>query len=137
MFRAGWGCFEMFGDSHRFLEMLKKGFVSEVEFIARKYNLTCSSESMRCIGYRQAYFFYILGILLLLLVVFFGISSSGSKRWINLFIMNLQPSELMKIAIIVCFSRYYHRIQSSDILFDIPMIFVGLTALSLDIKTKF
>ncbi len=65
--------------------------------------------------YRQAYIFYILGILLLLLVIFFGISASGSKRWINLFIMNLQPSELMKIAIIVCFARYYHRIQSSDI----------------------
>ena len=65
--------------------------------------------------YRQAYIFYILGILLLLFVIFFGISASGSKRWINLFIMNLQPSELMKIAIIVCFSRYYHRIQSSDI----------------------
>ena len=65
--------------------------------------------------YRQAYIFYILGILLLLLVISFGISASGSKRWINLFIMNLQPSELMKIAIIVCFARYYHRIQSSDI----------------------
>ena len=65
--------------------------------------------------YRQAYIFYNLGILFLLLVIFFGISASGSKRWINLFIMNLQPSELMKIAIIVCFARYYHRIQSSDI----------------------
>ena len=65
--------------------------------------------------YRQAYIFYILGILLLLLVIFFGISASGSKRWINFFIMNLQPSELMKIAIIVCFARYYHRIQSLDI----------------------
>ncbi|MDC3157881.1 rod shape-determining protein RodA [Candidatus Pelagibacter sp.] len=65
--------------------------------------------------YRQAYIFYILGILLLLLVIFFGISASGSKRWINFFIMNLQPSELMKIAIIICFARYYHRIQSSDI----------------------
>ena len=65
--------------------------------------------------YRQAYIFYILGTLLLLLVILFGISASGSKRWINLFIMNLQPSELMKIAIIVCFARYYHRIQSSDI----------------------
>ena len=65
--------------------------------------------------YRQAYIFYILGILFLLLVIFFGISASGSKRWINLFIMNLQPSELMKISIIVCFARYYHRIQSSDI----------------------
>ena len=67
------------------------------------------------VWYRQAYIFYILGTLLLLLVIFFGISASGSKRWINFFIMNLQPSELMKIAIIVCFARYYHRIQSSEI----------------------
>ena len=67
------------------------------------------------VWYRQAYIFYILGILLLLFVIFFGISASGSKRWINLLIMNLQPSELMKIAVIVCFARYYHRIQSSDI----------------------
>ena len=67
------------------------------------------------VWFRQAYIFYILGIILLLLVIFFGISASGSKRWISLFIMNLQPSELMKIAIIVCFARYYHRIQRSDI----------------------
>ena len=65
--------------------------------------------------YKQAYIFYILGILLLLLVIFFGVSASGSKRWIDLFIMKLQPSELMKIAIILCFARYYHRINSSDI----------------------
>ena len=45
----------------------------------------------------------------------FGITASGSKRWVNLYFLNLQPSELMKIAIIVCFARYYHRIQSVDI----------------------
>jgi rod shape determining protein RodA len=65
--------------------------------------------------YRHAYIFYIIGILLLFYVMLFGISASGSKRWINLFVMNFQPSELMKIAIIVCFARYYHHIQSSDI----------------------
>ena len=65
--------------------------------------------------YRHAYIFYLFGLLLLLLVIFFGISASGSKRWINLFVFNLQPSELMKIAVIVCFARYYHRIQSADI----------------------
>ena len=48
-------------------------------------------------------------------VLFFGITASGSKRWVNLYFLNLQPSELMKIAIIVCFARYYHRMQSIDI----------------------
>ena len=65
--------------------------------------------------YKNAYSFYLIGLTLLILVIFFGISSSGSKRWINLYIINLQPSELMKIAVIVCFARYYHRIQSADV----------------------
>ena len=65
--------------------------------------------------YRHAYLFYFLGLALLFFVIFFGVSSSGSKRWINLYFLNLQPSELMKIAIIVCFARYYHRIQNVDI----------------------
>ena len=65
--------------------------------------------------YRHAYLFYFLGLALLFFVIFFGVTSSGSKRWINLYFLNLQPSELMKIAIIVCFARYYHRIQNVDI----------------------
>ena len=42
---------------------------------------------------------------------FYGITASGSQRLISLYFINLQPSELMKIAIIICFSKYYHRIQ--------------------------
>ena len=65
--------------------------------------------------YRNAYIFYLICLSLLIIVLFFGITASGSKRWVNLYFLNLQPSELMKIAIIVCFARYYHRIQSADI----------------------
>ena len=65
--------------------------------------------------YKYAYIFYFIGLILLFFVIFFGITSSGSKRWLNLYFLNLQPSELMKIAIIVCFARYYHRIQTADI----------------------
>jgi rod shape determining protein RodA len=43
------------------------------------------------------------------------VTANNSTRWINLYFLNLQPSELMKIAIIVCFARYYHRMQSADI----------------------
>ena len=66
--------------------------------------------------YRNAYIFYLICLFLLIIVMLFGITASGSKRWISLYFFNLQPSELMKIAIIVCFARYYHRIQSVDIL---------------------
>ena len=65
--------------------------------------------------YRKAYIFYFICLFLLIIVLLFGITASGSKRWINLYFLNLQPSELMKIAIIVCFARYYHKIQSADI----------------------
>ena len=66
--------------------------------------------------YRNAYMFYLICLFLLIIVMLFGITASGSKRWVNLYFLNLQPSELMKIAIIACFARYYHRIQSVDIL---------------------
>ena len=65
--------------------------------------------------YRNAYIFYFICLFLLIFVSLFGITASGSKRWVNLYFLNLQPSELMKIAIIVCFARYYHRMQSIDI----------------------
>ena len=58
-----------------------------------------------------SYFFYFFTLLLLLWASFYGITASGSQRWINLYFINLQPSELMKIAIIICFAKYYHRAQ--------------------------
>jgi len=58
---------------------------------------------------------FILLILLLVLVKFFGVQSQGSRRWINVFVFNLQPSELMKIGIILFFSNYYHKISSGDV----------------------
>ena len=65
--------------------------------------------------FKSAYFFYFLILILLLVVDFFGISASGSKRWINLFFINLQPSELMKVALIIFLSRYYYKIPSENV----------------------
>ena len=60
------------------------------------------------------YLFYILILGMLIYVLWFGVSAKGSQRWIDLYFLNLQPSELMKIAIIVCFAKFYHRIQPQD-----------------------
>ena len=46
------------------------------------------------------YLSYLAVIGLLVATYLFGITSSGSQRWINLYFINLQPSELMKIVII-------------------------------------
>ena len=59
------------------------------------------------------FYFFILG--LLIWASFFGITASGSQRWVNLYIINLQPSELMKIAIIICFAKFFHRIQLKNV----------------------
>ena len=65
--------------------------------------------------YKNAYFFYAVCVSLLFITLFFGLMASGSRRWLDLYFLNLQPSEIMKIAIIVCFARYYHRIQTAEI----------------------
>ena len=61
------------------------------------------------------YLFYIIVLGLLIWASLFGITAQGSQRWINLYFINLQPSELMKIAIIICFAKYYHRIQVAHV----------------------
>ena len=44
---------------------------------------------------------------LLLFVEFFGAVGMGARRWIDLGFMNLQPSEVMKIALIMALASYY------------------------------
>ena len=58
-----------------------------------------------------SYLIYFVTLFLLFWASIYGITASGSQRWINLYFINLQPSEIMKIAIIVCFAKYYHRTQ--------------------------
>ena len=65
--------------------------------------------------YNSTTLIYLSILLLLILVKYFGLSSSGSQRWLNLYFINLQPSELMKIGLILFLSKYYHRISSTDV----------------------
>ena len=58
-----------------------------------------------------SYFLYIAIILLLIWVSVYGLKISGSQRWIDLYFLVLQPSELMKIGIILCLAKYYHRVS--------------------------
>jgi rod shape determining protein RodA len=62
-----------------------------------------------------SFLIFLILLLLLIFVKFYGIQSQGSRRWVNLFIINLQPSELMKIGIILFLSNYYHKISEGDV----------------------
>ena len=55
------------------------------------------------------YLTYFIIVLMLIWTINFGVTASGSQRWINLYIINIQPSEMMKICIILCLAKYFHR----------------------------
>ena len=65
--------------------------------------------------FKSAYPFYLIVLILLFAVDLYGITASGSKRWISLFFINLQPSELMKISLIIFLARYYYKIPSQNV----------------------
>ncbi|GBC64075.1 rod shape-determining protein RodA [Desulfonema ishimotonii] len=58
---------------------------------------------------RMAYGIYGLAVLLLGCVLLFGKLGGGSRRWLALGPVSLQPSELAKIAVIIILARYYSR----------------------------
>ena len=62
-----------------------------------------------------SYLIYAIFFILLLGVKYFGLTSSGSQRWLNFYFMNLQPSELMKVGLILFLAKYYHRISIENI----------------------
>ncbi|MDC3071761.1 rod shape-determining protein RodA [Candidatus Pelagibacter sp.] len=61
------------------------------------------------------YLSYLIVIALLIWTYLFGIKSSGSQRWMDLYFINLQPSELMKICIILCLAKYFHRMKLENV----------------------
>ena len=61
-----------------------------------------------------AHWFYGLLMLLLLAVLLFGRTSLGATRWLNLGLFSIQPSELMKIVIIIAFARFFNNYHANS-----------------------
>jgi len=59
--------------------------------------------------------FYLIALALLFGVEFFGEINMGAQRWIDLGFMRLQPSELMKIALIMVLAAYYDWLEPSKV----------------------
>ena len=64
---------------------------------------------------RMAYPIYALALLLLVAVDILGVIGMGAQRWLNLYFIQLQPSELMKIALVLALARYYHHVNAENI----------------------
>ena len=58
--------------------------------------------------YNLAYPAYVISLILLICVEFFGVSVNGSQRWLDLGLLQLQPSEIVKLSIVLAIARYFH-----------------------------
>ena len=80
-----------------------------------------------------SYWMYGIVAVLLLAVLVMGKSTMGATRWLNLGIVSFQPSELMKIVIIMVYARYFNNITAAggmtvkDLLY--PFLLLGVPAL--------
>jgi rod shape determining protein RodA len=87
-----------------------------------------------CVDYHLledfSYWLYGFVLFLLLLVLLFGRTSMGATRWLNLGLFNIQPSEPMKVVIIVTFARFFSRFHADggmsvrDVLAPLAMLAV-------------
>ena len=76
---------------------------------------------------------YVIAVLLLLLVEFLGSTGMGAQRWINLGFINLQPSEVAKIALVMLMAAYYDWLPNDKVSRPfwvfVPLIFISLPVL--------
>jgi len=64
---------------------------------------------------KYAYAIYGITLVLLLYVEVAGEIGMGAQRWIDLKFIQLQPSEMMKIALVLALARYFHRLSIEDV----------------------
>lgn len=82
---------------------------------------------------RIAYISYLVALALLGLVEVMGEIGMGAQRWIDLGIFQLQPSELMKIALVLALARYFHGLTWEEvgrpINLIVPLLLIAVPAL--------
>ncbi|MEE8545679.1 MAG: rod shape-determining protein RodA [Alphaproteobacteria bacterium] len=64
---------------------------------------------------RSAYLLYAGAFVLLAAVEVMGAQGMGAQRWVDLGGFRLQPSELMKIALVVALARYFHGLTTDQV----------------------
>ena len=80
--------------------------------------------------WRYSYLLYAALLVLLVAVEIVGSIGMGAQRWINLGIIKLQPSELMKVGLALALARYFHGVSTEDVR-RIPYLFVPLLLIAL------
>ena len=64
---------------------------------------------------KSAYIIYAIALLMIILVTFVGHTGMGAQRWLNIGFINIQPSEFIKIALVMALARYFAWMNSVDL----------------------
>ena len=78
--------------------------------------------------YRWAYLIYFGVLALLVAVEVKGSIGMGAQRWIDLQVIQLQPSELMKVGLVVVLARYFHGLAEEDVIRPTRLVLPTLLA---------
>jgi rod shape determining protein RodA len=77
---------------------------------------------------RSSYIFFAIVLLMIMIVGVWGHTGMGAQRWLNLGLFNIQPSELLKIALILTLARYFSWLNSIEVTqfknYIIPLLMV-------------
>ncbi len=64
---------------------------------------------------KSAYLIYAVALIMIIMVTFVGHTGMGAQRWLNLGFFHIQPSELIKIALVVALARYFAWMNSVEL----------------------
>ena len=83
-----------------------------------------------------AYPYYLVGVLSLVALIFVGSSVYGSTRWYNLGVFNVQPSELMKIVLVIALARFlaYPKRITTNFIWVVVAVLMTLVPVMLVLK---
>ncbi len=91
----------------------------------------------------SSYHIYFIGLILLVMVEIIGVRFMGAQRWLDLGIVQIQPSEIMKVAMVIAVANYYSQIDPTKVSRPLYLIFpiclimlpVGLVFIQPDLGT--
>ena len=82
---------------------------------------------------RWSYLVYLIAVVLLVAVELVGLTGMGATRWLDLGVVSVQPSEMMKLALILALARYFHDLDGSQVnrflLLLVPLAMIGAPVL--------
>jgi rod shape determining protein RodA len=92
---------------------------------------------------RLAYVIYFANLLLLVAVLVMGKSTMGARRWVGFGSLRIQPSEFMKLSLVICLAKYFETDKTiggyrlKDLIIPVALVALpaGLIMLQPDLGT--